>query len=198
MAPRKNNESMEEVARRIAGEVWQGEAMRQSLANLIKEAVAAELRETIEKNSAIIEKLQAALCERDDRINDLEIQLSKKTDELEQYQRRQCLRVFGVKEEENENTDAICIDIAKKVGVNLDVSDIDRSHRVGRKETGKPRPIIVKFVSYRKRSELFQSKRLLKGSGFTLREDLTKQRLHLLNECIQKYGLSNVWTSRGS
>ena len=87
---------MEEVARRIAGEVWQGEAMRQSLTSLIKEAVGAELRETIEKkNSAIIEKLQAALCERDDRINELEIQLNRKADELGHYRRLQCLKVFG-------------------------------------------------------------------------------------------------------
>ena len=85
----------------------------------------------------------------------------------------------------------------EKVGVNVDVSDIDRSHRVGRKETGKPRPNIVKFVSYRERSELFQSKELLKGCGFIIREDLTKQSLYLLNECILKYGLPNVWTLDG-
>lgn len=198
MAPRKSNEeTMEEVAKRVAGEVWQGDAFRLSLANLIKEAVAAELKETIEKNSAIIEKLQAALCERDDRINDLEKQLCRKTDELEQYQRRQCLRVFGVKEEDGEDTDSICSEVGKKLGVNIELSDIDRSHRVGRKDSGKPRPIIIKFVSYRKRSEMFRNKRQLKGSGITIREDLTKQRHILLKECIEKYGLPNVWTMDG-
>ena len=198
MAPKKvNEESMEEIARRIASEVWQGEAMRQSLANLIKDAVAAELRETIERNSAIIEKLQAALCDRDERINTLEKQLVKKTDELEQYQRRQCLRIFGVKEEEGEDSDVQCIEVAKKISVNLDVADIDRCHRIGKREAGKPRPIIVKFVSYRKRNELFRNKRQLKGSGITIREDLTKQRHNLLKECINKYGLPSVWTMDG-
>ena len=113
------------------------------------------------------------------------------------YQRRQCLRVFGVTEEVGEDTDIICMEVGKRIGVNVEVSDIDRSHRIGKKDVGKPRPIIIKFLSYRKRNEMFRNKRQLKGSGITIREDLTKQRHLLLKECIQKYGLPNVWTMDG-
>ena len=77
------------------------------------------------------------------------------------------------------------------------MQDIDRSHRVGRKGE-RPRAVIVKFVSYRKRREMFQNKKKLKGTGKTIREYLTQRRHKLLGECITKYGLNNVWTVDGN
>lgn len=157
----------------------------------------AQLKDTIDKNTAVISQLQDALAEKDNKIAMLESKLSKQNDELEQYQRRQCLRIFGVPEANEEDTDKLAIDIAAKIGVEVTLQDIDRSHRIGRKVDDRPRPVIVKFVSYRKRREVFSNKRQLKGSGITIREDLTKERFKLLQECIAKYGLSNVWTLDG-
>lgn len=202
MPPKKEKstteETMEEVVKRVTREAWRDEELLRKLANLVRDSVVAELQSTIDRNTAVIENLQVALAERDNTIKQLEAKLDKKTDELEQYQRRQCLRIFGVKEEEGENTDDIVLDVAKKVGVDITIADIDRSHRVGRKGGEKPRPVIVKFVSYRKRSELFRNKRRLKSTNLTLREDLTKSRHILLTKCIEKYGLHNVWTTDGN
>lgn len=194
---RGNEETMEEVARRVAMDVWQEDATLQRLALLIKDSIVAELQSIIESNKAVITKLQESLDERDKRIGKLECQLTKKTDELEQYQRRQCLRIFGVKEEVGEDTDKIAIDVAEKIGVKLELADIDRSHRVGIRREDKARPVIIKFTSYRKRSEVFRNKRLLKQTGVTVREDLTKIRHKLLMDCIAKYGVGNVWTTDG-
>lgn len=58
--------------------------------------------------------------------------LEYKTNELEQCSRRSYVRIFGVKEEKNENTDDIIISVAKKMNVDLRLEQIDRSHRVGR------------------------------------------------------------------
>lgn len=195
-AKSNNAETMEEVARRVATAVWQEDATLQRLAALIKDSVIAELQAVIENNTAVIAKLQNSLEERDKKISQLESQLIKKTDELEQYQRRQCLRIFGVPEEAGEDTDKIAMNVAEKIGVKLVLSDIDRSHRVGVKKD-KPRPVIVKFTSYRKRSEVFRSKKLLKNTGVTIREDLSQIRYKLLQQCISKYGLVNVWTIDG-
>ncbi|KAJ8893936.1 hypothetical protein PR048_006537 [Dryococelus australis] len=60
-----------------------------------------------------------------------------------------------------------------------------------------PRPIIVKFTSYRRRNEVFRAKRFLTKSGVTKSEDLTMERLALLNAAIAKYGLHNVYTADG-
>ena len=78
-----------------------------------------------------------------------------KVDELEQYDRRNSLRLsLNTKEEDAENTDEIVMNVAKKLGVDIECSDISRSHRVGRPGS-KPRPILVKFVSYRMREKLY-------------------------------------------
>ncbi|KAG5872048.1 hypothetical protein JTB14_008340 [Gonioctena quinquepunctata] len=40
-------------------------------------------------------------------------------------------------------------------------------------------------------------KKLLKGTGIIIREDLTKSRVELLNDTISKFGLKQVWTESG-
>ena len=58
--------------------------------------------------------------------------LKKSSQDAEQYSRRNCDRVFGIQETAKENTDSIILNIAKeKLGVDLGIQDIDRSHRVG-------------------------------------------------------------------
>ncbi|KAJ4426184.1 hypothetical protein ANN_26993 [Periplaneta americana] len=90
------------------------------------------------------------------------------------------------------------MEVGKRIGVDVNVMDIDRSHRIGRRDVGnRPRPIIVKFVIYRKRSEVFKNKRLLKKSGVTIREDLTRIRHNILKEAINKFGVNSVWTQDG-
>lgn len=84
-----------------------------------------------------------------------------------------------------------------KLNVKLSEADFDRCHRIGVSSSKKPRPIIVKFISYQDRYRIFKSKSRLKGSGITIKEDLTKFRYNLLQEAIKKFGGSNVWTSDG-
>lgn len=183
-----------EEIRRAVAEALQDPSVLQVLAGIIQDTVVTELRKTIEENSTVIKNLQAALEAKDKTIAELEC----KIDDIEQYQRRQCLRIFGIKEENDEDTDEIALKVAKDIGVDLSVTDIDRSHRVGRKNEDRPRPIIVKFCSYRQRHKMYQNKKLLKGSGVTLREDLTRARHNLLKDCISRYGLHNVWTQDGA
>ena len=74
---------------------------------------------------------------------------------------------------------------------------IDRSHRLGpvRGENNpKPRPVILKFCSYRFRKAVFTTKRKLKESGVSVTESLTKQRMKLLNEAQKVVSEGNSWT----
>ena len=59
------------------------------------------------------------------------------------------------------------------------------------------RPIIAKFVSHRDRQVVFNSKRLLKKSGFMITESLTKKRMSLLNEGRKTVGSKKIWTFNG-
>ena len=49
----------------------------------------------------------------------------------------------------------------------------------------------------RKRMEVFQNKKKLKGKKYSITESLTSMRLELLNKAKAKFGFRNVWTSEG-
>ena len=123
-------------------------------------------------------------------------------DSNEQKSRTQCLLIHGVDETQDENTDELCINIIKQeVGVEVSLSDIARSHRIGPKKTHstrrtKSRAIIVRFSSIRKRMEVFRNKRNLKGKKTVITESLTSFRYDLFKKAQAIYG-KMVWTSEG-
>ena len=152
-------------------------------------------------------KTKGSLIQRLDKLekekNMLETKLTKAvalTDDQQQYSRRNCLLFHGVKEESSEDTDNIVTGIcAEKLCLEVDKSMIDRSHRIGpKKKDQKPRPIIVKFCSYRDRSKVFYNKKMLKCSGVTITESLTKTQMDLLNEVQRIVGQGNSWTIDGN
>ena len=52
--------------------------------------------------------------------------LEKKSDDSEQYSRRNCLLVHGVEEKEQENTDNIVLNVMKEhLDIELSVKDLD-------------------------------------------------------------------------
>lgn len=55
--------------------------------------------------------------------------LESKADQAEQYSRRNCLRIAGVEETDEENTDNIVLSIAHDIGIRGEY--INRSHRLG-------------------------------------------------------------------
>ena len=75
-------------------------------------------------------------------------------------------------------------------------NDLDWSRNIGNPKTKKKeRPIIVKFVRYNLRHNIFKNKKLLKGKGVSITESLTKDRMAKLNEARETYGFRNVWNS---
>ena len=81
------------------------------------------------------------------------------------------------------------VDLAEKLGINIESYDIQRAHRLGRKRSplAKPRPIIAKFVKYKHGNDTSFSKSKLKncinGKFYNefIAEDLTLLRSKLLN-----------------
>ena len=71
-------------------------------------------------------------------------------DRLEQYSRRETIKVVGLKEEEGEDTEQKVLGIFTAVGADITPADVSVVHRTGdRKRKG--RPILVRFVSRKKR-----------------------------------------------
>lgn len=171
----------------------------------VLESLASKLVGHLKK--AVEDAVTAALDKALTQINDLAAEVSElrlRVDDMEQYERRTNVRVFGLPEREGEDTDHLVLSLCKdRLKVDMSVEKIDRSHRVGRKQEpgpdGKvrPRPIIVRFVSYRDRRTVFNAKKLLKDTGVTIREDLTATRLQLFKTAAEKYGQRNTWTMDG-
>ena len=128
-------------------------------------------------------------------------ELDKKIDRQEQYSRRNCILLHGIKEEKDEkNTDEIVMKVLKEeMGEELTEQDIGRSHRIGKikKINNKPRPIIVKFSRYNTRNKIFMNKKKLKGKGISITESLTVKRMEMLKNAREEHEYKNVWTQDG-
>ena len=141
------------------------------------------------------------------KLNNEIVILNEKIDDLEQRSRNSCLLIHGVDEQSGENTDSIASNIIKdRLNVSIDELDIQRSHRLGPPDSKRPlrsnknkapRPIIVKFTNYKKRKEVFSSKKKLKGLGIVISENLTSNRYKIYQAAISKFDRKNVWSNEG-
>jgi hypothetical protein len=150
------------------------EAVQNKLSMIVKDlkSEVAFLRTIMEKKDERITKLE-------ERVNELE----NNQDSLEQYTRRNSLRITGMKESENEDPVKVALDLFNNMlpaeDDKVKVEDIDRVHRVGPKaregsristrsnsnttaETQKQnRDLLVKFATYRVRNRVFRAKKTL-------------------------------------
>lgn len=167
-----------------------------------------EVIEKISQTNTMVRSLSEQFNSLTDAVNNVKKQCEKNTggiavvnnklDALEQYSRRNNVRIFGIRESANESTDDIVLNLFKsKLNLSLNVSDIERSHRLGKRNSEKTRAIIVKFASYRQKALVYGAKKNLKNSGITITEDITKPRLEILQEARKVLGTRNTWTSDG-
>ena len=77
--------------------------------------------------------------------------------DMQQYTRRNALRIYNpswiepwsLRENEQDDTDKLVLELNQKPGVQLAPWEIGRSHRVGRPESDvSPMPFIIKFIAY--------------------------------------------------
>ena len=103
--------------------------------------------------------------------------------------------MHGVEEQEQEYNDNIILNVIKKhLDIELSVKDLDRSHRIGKSNSkSKHRPIIVKFISYNDRREIFNNKKQLKGTSAFITETLTTERMRQLKIARNLFGFKGVW-----
>lgn len=125
----------------------------------------------------VVQKLESAICERlirevhelrdvikerDVKINDLEKEvtsLKEMVDQQEQYSRRNNLRITGIEEKDNEDVVKLTLDFINnsvmEESQSISLEEIDRVHRVGRKQGTASRPILVRFATYRARRRVY-------------------------------------------
>lgn len=153
----------------------------------------AELKEQVQQRNSRIIHLENRVAE-----------LEGQNDALEQYTRRNSIRVSGIPEEDGECCETKVLDTFKAMNVSPPITPdhIDRLHRVGKPNlaSGKPRQIIVKFTSYRYRSKVMAQRSQLKNTGKYVNEDLTRKRAKVLfnARADKREGkIRDCWTNDG-
>ena len=179
---------------RIAGKKnsqIKGEKQLDSLSDAL-ELLSAKFDE-LEKDQ---EKKNKKISEVEKKVNSLESKLGDSVDELEQYSRRNCLLLHGVRELEGENkNDIIMKTMKEEIDIDIRQQDLDQKHRVDNTKVckeGKSRPIIIKFSRYYVHSAVDKKKKKV-----LITERLTAKRVGLLQEAQGKYRLRNIWTTDG-
>ena len=136
-----------------------------------------DLAESVKFMSAKFDELEKDQKEKEKIINNLKgevIYLSEKLGKLEEsidaqqkYSRRNCLLLHGIEEIKGEDTDDLVLEVLNyDLGLNISKTALDRSQKIGNPKTKKlSRPIIVKFVRYYDRKNVFVNKKCLKGKG---------------------------------
>ena len=170
----------------------------------------AELTEAIDFTSNKFDEYKKDRKEKEERIKALEdclINMSKQVNSLsgqidkqEQYLRHNCLLVHDIPENKTEKTDDLCLPmINEHIELSITEADIECADRIGKpRDAGqKLRPVIVKFVRYNDRKNVFNRKKKIKGKNAAITESLTATQMKKLKEAREIYDFRNVWASDG-
>ena len=166
-----------------------------SLANIITVAVSTAMISAIKDFTDKMER-KAAEMQRYCLLNKYE------NDRLEQYSRRDNLRISGIEEEDDESEEVLeakVIELAEDIGVKLKPDEISVAHRLGKPRDG-GRTVIVRFCHRKKKNEIMSNKKKLKGRQrkVYINEDLTSLRAKMMSLVKEQETVKNVSTREGS
>lgn len=171
-------------------ELFRDDSFIERIGDIVTKSIEKKIDDVLKTHTACIERLKEE--------NNI---LRDKMDSLEQYTRRNNIRIFGLIEEPNENLEtkvlALCRD---ELGVDIELKDIDRVHRLGKIDKSKSsRPIIIKFTNYGSKQNVMRSKSKLKtcAAKLFISEDLTKTKYELYRATQKRCGNRNVWCIDG-
>lgn len=181
------------------------DGMKEIISQLKGMSHKLELINTLQTEVANCKNTISELSIENERLNNQLLQITARVDDSEQRNRNYCLIAHGIKEDDSESTDDKVVELIQSIGVDITVDEIQRSHRLGplrgntrlRSSRQRPRPIIFRFVSFRKRQDVFRNKKKLKGKPVSITESLTKVRYDLYKEAVVKLGKGKVWTQEG-
>ena len=170
------------------------------VATAIKEttkAVITMVKETEEK------KYKKQIDVMENRMQQLALLAKYDNDKMEQYSRRESVRISGISEtvEHEEALNTEIVQIAEEINVDIKPGDISVAHRVC-KRGDRLRPVLVKFVSRQTRDSLMKGRKKLKDlekhKGKTyINEDLIRLRARLFGFVKSLDSIDRCNTSNG-
>ena len=208
---KKDDGSLRETMRELLTEMK--EDLLKSVVHRI-EIIETKIFDKDQEKDSMKEKiasLEKNLEQEKDNVNDLNLRMKYEEtkrwqyeNEAEQYSRRNNIKIRGLtddnkRETARETAEKVIKFLKEKNVANVELSDIDYSHRLPSKSMTK-RDIIVRFVSRFTRDQVISNRKNLAKTGTFINEDLTKTNLHVLM-CVKKKMPGTVkddWTSNGT
>ena len=121
----------------------------------------------------------------------------KEADSIEQYGRRENVRIFDVEEELDEDVFAKVVSVAEEAGVTTTAIDCSTCHRLPSGGKG-PKPLLAKFVRPDTKYQLMQHKKSLKETSNYVNNDLTRLRSKITRGLRSKDDDCGVVTVNGN
>lgn len=205
--------SSSELINGIVSAICTNERFIKAITDKLHEQVTQDVNDSVTHDISVVSAKHTELSKSYANLEKKFKKLDDKLDDQEQYSRRNCILIHGIKETEDENTTMEALNIfnnSMKLNPIMHATYIDRSHRLGprrmatdqpaangQKQKPRPRPIIVKFISSNARVAVLKNKKKLKGSGILVTESLTVKRQQLLREAKSLESVEATWTIDG-
>lgn len=113
---------------------------------------------------------------------------SNKLKNIETQMRAKNIILFGYEEKPElsiaQNEDSLVDFLTSKLEVNFSKSNIEKLKRIGVRQEGKIRPLLISLNNERTKHDLLRNNKKLKGTGFKLQEDFTKETMEERNRLI--------------
>ena len=181
-------------------------AVMAEMAPLFERTIKAAVATAIE---AMLPQLEASIAAENERLSKevghLRSALQSQAfelDRLAQYSRRENVRLHGIPETADENTNDVVIALASDMGVHIDEHDICISHRLQKSRSMQERPIIVRFVRRDTKIDMMRKKKTLRTidqyRNTFVNDDLTPLRSKMLRALKHDEEVKRVWTIDGS
>ena len=186
------------VIKRI--EIVEGSLHEKSIENEELKKEVTNLTETIKEKEN--EKLKSELK---NEIKNEKLRVDKKMNEQEQYSRRNNVRFTQIpgdrRDEQSSETTHKVVDILNEtLDLNLTPQAIDIAHRLGPYKYGRNRRVIVKFVHGQITHLVLSRKKLFRGKGLSVFEDLTQLNNEVLGSTRKKLPeeVDQSWSINGT
>ena len=132
--------------------------------------------DTLQENQTHLEKKMEKM---EKELNEMKVEIIKNsaaTNKSERFSRRNNIRLVGIKEAAPDQRED-CVEIAEEMlRTKFEVTTkVERAHRDGKKMDGRPRHILIKFLSYREKVDIMRRARaVLKDEAYFVVDDLTQ------------------------
>lgn len=142
----------------------------------VKEEICNLRQEITPKVLELEEKIEKL----DTKVNNQEM----KSNKLDRELRKRNILLYGIEEtsgqEKQEDLYRRILELFNKtMRVSVSIEELDQINRTGPRIAGKNRPVLVKFLTFRKTLEIFKNRKNLKETNITIYEDLPKE---IINE----------------